>query len=281
MQMEKCRHGEEAPSEMLRALPKSQGGLGRHKCPSCAYQQGMAESSALVLSLGRLEECGHGAVAPKSILESLGDSQGGSGRHKCVVCAYQRGRAAALDVMIDSAWANYVKSGRIENLLFQEDFSSHDVSYIPEVDNQGSVAVLDARAQEIGLQGEILVIEHEKRRLVSEGLLRLANQVVHVAVEEGDGAGYDIRSFDSEGKPMFIEVKTSVSGKLTPFFITRNELEFARTHSADYFLYRLYELDEVRNSAKFFIRRGDPVEYFELSPRLYAARPVSGGIKEK
>jgi len=35
MRMEECRHGNKAPLDMLLALPESQGGLGRHKCPNC------------------------------------------------------------------------------------------------------------------------------------------------------------------------------------------------------------------------------------------------------
>jgi hypothetical protein len=37
------------------------------------------------------EMCKHGSGAPKDVLESLPDYQGKTGRHKCVVCAYQAG----------------------------------------------------------------------------------------------------------------------------------------------------------------------------------------------
>jgi hypothetical protein len=37
------------------------------------------------------ESCKHGKSAPKDLLESLPENQGKTGRHKCVVCAYQAG----------------------------------------------------------------------------------------------------------------------------------------------------------------------------------------------
>lgn len=39
-QSEKCNAGSAAPTSVLRALPKSQAGGGRHKCTNCAYQNG-------------------------------------------------------------------------------------------------------------------------------------------------------------------------------------------------------------------------------------------------
>ena len=38
--IETCNHGSEAPSEILRLLPESQAGGGRHKCCNCAFQFG-------------------------------------------------------------------------------------------------------------------------------------------------------------------------------------------------------------------------------------------------
>lgn len=39
-QSEKCYAGSAAPTSVLRALPESQAGSGRHKCTNCAYQNG-------------------------------------------------------------------------------------------------------------------------------------------------------------------------------------------------------------------------------------------------
>ena len=37
------------------------------------------------------ETCIHDAVAPVTLLKGLHSSQAGSGRHKCSICAYERG----------------------------------------------------------------------------------------------------------------------------------------------------------------------------------------------
>lgn len=43
-----------------------------------------------------IENCDHGHAAPRKILAELPDSQGGSGRHKCPVCAYHHGFQAGV-----------------------------------------------------------------------------------------------------------------------------------------------------------------------------------------
>ena len=50
-----------------------------------------------------------------------------------------------------------------------------------------------------------------------------------------------MRSFDENGRERFIEVKTTAWGKETPFFISRNELEFANAFPEQFHLYRVFE----------------------------------------
>jgi Domain of unknown function (DUF3883) len=58
-------------------------------------------------------------------------------------------------------------------------------------------------------------------------VLTLASKVKWVAQEDGDGAGYDILSFSPNGQERFLEVKTTVGHQRTPFFLSRNEKDFA------------------------------------------------------
>lgn len=128
-------------------------------------------------------------------------------------------------------------------------------------------AARDERNRKLGLMGEMLVLEYEKNRLLSEGLVHLAEAVVHTSVVEGDGAGYDIRSFNSEGQPVFIEVKTTRGGADTDFFMSINEVRFAEQQADRYYLYRVYNFDMETKTAEFYVQEGAFSDStFRLSP---------------
>jgi hypothetical protein len=48
-----------------------------------------------------------------------------------------------------------------------------------------------------------------------------------VAEEDGDGAGYDVLSFEASGEERLLEVKTTNGSARTPFFLTRHEWRIA------------------------------------------------------
>ena len=58
----------------------------------------------------------------------------------------------------------------------------------------------ESRNRSLGLAGELLVMEFEARRLHELGESRLANRIEHVSRAKGDGAGFDILSFDGDGR---------------------------------------------------------------------------------
>jgi hypothetical protein len=92
----------------------------------------------------------------------------------------------------------------------------------------------------LGRAGEEFVLEVEKTQLARVGLHRLARNVRWIAEEEGDGAGYDILSFDSTGHQRLIEVKTTNGAATTPFFLSRNEHDTAEARAGDWRLYRVH-----------------------------------------
>jgi hypothetical protein len=61
-----------------------------------------------------------------------------------------------------------------------------------------------------------------------------------VSNADGDGAGYDILSFDTDGGDRLIEVKTTNGWERTPFHISRNELAVAEKRRDDWQLVRLW-----------------------------------------
>ena len=105
----------------------------------------------------------------------------------------------------------------------------------------------------LGSSGEELVLEYEKWSLIRSGKEKFAEQIRWISKEEGDGAGFDILSKHLNGKDKYIEVKTTKLGKETPFYFSRNELDFSQQHSDNFHLYRLFNFED---DAKMFIRNG-------------------------
>lgn len=102
-------------------------------------------------------------------------------------------------------------------------------------------ATRDARNRSLGIAGEELVFESEIQRLTNIGRVDLAKKVEWTSQERGDGAGFDISSFENDGKPRLIEVKTTNGSSLTPFYLTANELCFADERPDAFKLLRVYE----------------------------------------
>ena len=100
------------------------------------------------------------------------------------------------------------------------------------------LALLDARRRSLGTKGEEFVLWFERRRLEEAGEPGLARDVEHISDTRGDGAGYDIRSFETNGRERLIEVKTTTYGKHHPFIVSVNEVEFSNDFASEYHLYR-------------------------------------------
>jgi hypothetical protein len=99
----------------------------------------------------------------------------------------------------------------------------------------------DHRNRALGKAGEEFVLDLERRRLTAADRSDLARRIRWVAAEDGDGAGYDVLSFDAQGRERLIEVKTTNGSARTPFFLTRNEREVADERAHDWRLYRVHQ----------------------------------------
>lgn len=111
----------------------------------------------------------------------------------------------------------------------------------------------DFRNRQLGRAGEEFVMKVERKRLIAMDRPDLAQKVRWVAVEDGDGAGYDVLSFAPDGAERLIEVKTTNGSARTPFFLTRNERAVADERADDWRLYR--------------------VHLFAQSPRVFSVAP--------
>ena len=126
----------------------------------------------------------------------------------------------------------------------------------------------EAQNQSLGLAGEEFIVQFEHWRLIEMGQPRLADKVDHVSRSKGDGLGYDVLSFESDGRERFIEVKTTTFGRDTPFFVSRGELALSQAAKDQFHLYRLFEF---RKAPRLFDLLGGLDQHCLLDPVTYRA----------
>jgi hypothetical protein len=129
---------------------------------------------------------------------------------------------------------------------------------------------LEARNRSLGRAGEKLVLNFEHERLWRAGKRDLADRIEHVAELRGDHLGYDVLSFETDGRERLIEVKTTRFGAMTPFFASRNEVEVSEEHNAQYQLYRLFQF---RAQPRLFMLGGSLRDSCRLEPASFSAVP--------
>jgi hypothetical protein len=130
------------------------------------------------------------------------------------------------------------------------------------------VAARDARNRELGKAGERCVFDHERAVLSSANRQDLADKVRWVAELDGDGAGYDIMSFEPDGRERLLEVKTTNGWERTPFHISSNELAVANLRRDTWQLIRVHSFARERRA--FAIR--PPLDmHFALTPTSFVA----------
>ena len=110
------------------------------------------------------------------------------------------------------------------------------------------------RDREVGRLGEELVYRYELDRLRRTGYDR-PEEVVTWTSAGDPGADHDIRSIAEDGKPLWIEVK-STTGQDGLFDWPKNEFQKALREGPHYELWRVYEATSERPTAKRF---PDPV----------------------
>lgn len=130
-------------------------------------------------------------------------------------------------------------------------------------------AARDARMQEIGMMGEERVFFSEQNRLRRIGRKDLSRKVRWVSKEDGDGAGYDILSFSSSGQERFLEVKTTMGGERTPFYVSRNEKLFAEENPRHSRIFRLFNMPL---KPRAFIVKPPLEDKLILTPQNYQAQ---------
>jgi len=126
----------------------------------------------------------------------------------------------------------------------------------------------EARNSSLGFAGEKFVLDVEHRRLWELGLRSLAERIEHVAKTQGDGLGYDIVSYNADGRERLIEVKTTAFGSMTPFFASAKEVSVSDSRE-EFHLYRVFKF---RETPRIFSLPGPLRESCTLDPVQFRAR---------
>ena len=120
----------------------------------------------------------------------------------------------------------------------------------------------------LGKAGEAFVVDVERRHLTQAGHQDLARKVRWISAEDGDGAGYDVLSFNRVGDERLIEVKTTNGSARTPFFLSRNECGLATERPSDW---RIYRVHLFAKSPRIFTITPPLENTVKLSPETWRA----------
>jgi hypothetical protein len=237
-EIETCQHGKAAPKPILKKLHPSQAGSGRHKCTNCAYALGFHAGLLGATDTAPHEKCYAGSAAPQSLLAELPESQAGSGRHKCTICAYRLGYENGL--LQHSVKLEEEVAEKVEQLI-----NSGAGFGNPETNKKVERAAVSYVTKWYEAQGwKVVSVESEKR-------------------------GYDLRcSRDSVEE--HVEVK-GVQGGLPLCIVTANEIRQARNNSQ--FVICIVTSALSASPKMYRIRGEEFINSYNLSPLAYRASP--------
>jgi hypothetical protein len=131
-------------------------------------------------------------------------------------------------------------------------------------------AARDERNRALGRAGEEFVVGFERRRLEKAGRDDLAKDVRWVSDLDGDGYGYDVKSFETDGQQRLLEIKTTCGNERTPFWMTKRECDVAAEQGD---IYRVRRVFHFRNQVKMFDIAPPLEPRLLLTPVTFMAAP--------
>ncbi len=139
----------------------------------------------------------------------------------------------------------------------------------PHIGGVTNYLLREAHNASLGAAGEQFVLNYETAKLVAHGKDRLASRIEQVSVTQGDHVGFDILSFEPDGREKHIEVKTTAFGAFTPFFVSANQVRQSHAHEESYHVYRVFRF---RRDPRVFDLPGAIDRSSSLEPVEYLAR---------
>ena len=117
----------------------------------------------------------------------------------------------------------------------------------------------------VGRLGEQFALAYEQWRLRNHP--ELSRYIKHISKDD-DSAGYDIESFELDGTPRFLEVKSTLGTMGNPFFISANEIETAQEKGKQYIILRVSNLEKNPKCCEIRFPFEDTLE---LTPSTFTA----------
>lgn len=140
------------------------------------------------------------------------------------------------------------------NVIFEEDGATHkkkEKKYTGIAKKPDYEEIQKAK-NKTGALGEEIVMDILTREAEEAGL----KAPIHASKEEGDGLGYDIRSWDKDGKEVHVEVKASKDNYADGFEMSYNEVAASLDPNYKYSIYRIYGLNTKTKECKVKVYEG-------------------------
>lgn len=130
--------------------------------------------------------------------------------------------------------------------------------------------------KQIGDLGEAFVYEYEKNKLKNTQYYELVDNTP----AKNPSLGYDILSYDLDGRDIYIEVKTEISNKNNDFYISNNELAVAKEKMDEgkkYLIYRVHNIFKAKKDIFYDILSISDI----INDSKYCMKPHSWKIVKK
>ena len=112
--------------------------------------------------------------------------------------------------------------------------------WVPQVALDVDFRARESADEALAVAGQRFVLAYERARLRETGHKALVSKIEWVAQDRGDALGFHVRSFDEQGEPRSIIVKTTNYGARLPFALSAAELALGLEFGPRACLYRVY-----------------------------------------
>ncbi len=163
-----------------------------------------------------------------------------------------------LDLVLREPDEIYYKKSERKGNTTEEFYSNKNIDFEGELN----------RNSELGRKGEEAVVKYEKDFLKAHRRFDLAKKVYRTSEINGNAERFDVLSYELDGTPKYIEVKTTKGSATNKFHISESEVNFSHQYADRYYLYRVYNLNPKTMFAEFIIMHG-PINRENLTPTNY------------